>query len=142
MDELKPCPFCKAEPLSENNRRFFLKHKLDCFLAHPMHNANCDLVSTGSIADHIEAWNTRPAEDALKAENEKLKSDLEIQKNLTKQMCFENNRAYQETEKWKKMFYDLIKKQSSISTDPKVIVVGTDTNVPTKESEMKHDDRI
>lgn len=83
MSDLKPCPFCKAEPISENNRRFFLKHNPDCFLAHPMHNANCDLVSTGSIAKHIEAWNTRPAENALKAEVERLKKALRKIEHLT-----------------------------------------------------------
>lgn len=76
---------------------------------------------------------------ALKAENEKLKSDLAIQKNLTNQACFESNRAYQETEKWKKRFYDLIDKQSSVSTDPKVIIVGKDIDVPAKESEGEDD---
>lgn len=45
-------------------------------MAHPLHNANCNLVSTGSIADHIEAWNTRPAEDALTAEVERLKKQV------------------------------------------------------------------
>ena len=77
----------------------------------------------------------RDENKALKAENEKLKSDLKIQKNLTNQACFESNRAYQEMEKWKKRFYDLIDKQSSVSTDPKVIIVGKDINVRTKESE-------
>jgi regulator of replication initiation timing len=65
----------------------------------------------------------RDENNALKAENEKLKSDLGIQKNLTRQACFESNRAYQETEKWKKMFYDLFDKQASVSTDPKVLVI-------------------
>ena len=60
---------------------------------------------------------------ALKAENEKPKSDLGIQKNLTRQACFEANRAYDEVEKWKQMFYDLVDKQASVSTDPKVLVI-------------------
>lgn len=65
----------------------------------------------------------RDENKALRAENEKLKSDLGIQKNLTSQACFESNRAYQEVEKWKKMFYDLFDKQASISADPKVLVI-------------------
>ena len=68
-----------------------------------------------------------PAEDALKAEIERLNNELGIQKNLTRQACFEANRAYTEVEKWKKMFYDLFDKQASISTDPKVIVTTPDT---------------
>jgi regulator of replication initiation timing len=65
----------------------------------------------------------RDENKALKAENEKLKSDLGIQKNLTNQACFESNRAYNEVEKWKKMFYDLLDKQGSVSTDTKVLVI-------------------
>jgi hypothetical protein len=75
-------------------------------------------------------WNSRPNEFAKDKEIERLKNDLEIQKNLTRMACFESNRAYDEVEKWKKMFYDLIDKQSNVATDPKVIIVGTDTNVP------------
>lgn len=60
---------------------------------------------------------------ALKAENEKLKSDLEIQKNLTRMACFDATRAYDEVEKWKQMFYDLYDKRAIVSTDPKVLVI-------------------
>ena len=77
----------------------------------------------------------RDENKALKAENAKLGSDLEIQKNLTRQACFEANRAYQETEKWKKMFYDLFDKQASVSTDPKVIVSVADSHLAESESE-------
>ena len=72
---------------------------------------------------------------ALKAENEKLKSDLGIQKNLTRMACFESNRAYQETEKWKKMFYDLYDKQASVSTDPGVLVIENSPAESEEESE-------
>lgn len=61
----------------------------------------------------------------------RLKEDLEIQKNLTRQACFESNRAYDETEKWKKMLYDLVAKQATVDTDPKVIIIGKDTDVLT-----------
>lgn len=67
--------------------------------------------------------NLQDENKVLRAENEKLKSDLEIQKNLTRQACFEANRAYDEVEKWKQMFYELVDKQASVSTDPKVLVV-------------------
>ncbi len=87
---------------------------------------------------------TRPAEDALQAEVKKLKTDLGIQKNLTRQACFEAKRAYAETEKWQKMFYDLVDKQASIATAPKVIIckdinvpANAPENVDTKESEVE-----
>ncbi len=59
----------------------------------------------------------------------RLKEAWEIQKNLTRQACFERNRAYNETEKWKKMLYNLVDKQAIVDTDPKIIVVGKDTDV-------------
>ena len=68
-----------------------------------------------------------PAEDAKDKEIERLNNELGIQKNLTRQACFEANRAYDEVEKGKKMFYDLFDKQASISTAPKVIVTTPDT---------------
>lgn len=124
MDKLKPCPFC-----GESVTTIYAGECDDCVCQ----CENCDTKSPWgeSAEEAVELWNTRPAEDAKDREIEKLKSDLGIQKNLTNQACFESNRAYQETEKWKKMFYDLSDKQSSVSTDPKVIVVATDTNVPT-----------
>ena len=64
-------------------------------------------------------------------ENERLKRELEIQKNLTRQRCFLTEEAYKETDKWKKMFYDLADKQASVSTDPIVVIVGKDNNVRT-----------
>lgn len=60
----------------------------------------------------------------------KLKENLEIQKNLTRQACFESNRAYDEAERWKRMFYDLVDKQSIVDTKPKVVIVDKDTDVP------------
>lgn len=124
MSDLKNCPFCGGEDV---------EHLPDGFGNWLVGCVTCDYrIQCVSCAEYeaIRYWNTRPAEYALKAEVEKLKSDLEIQKNLTRQACFESNRAYQETEKWKKMFYDLFDKQASVSTDPKVIIVGTDTDVP------------
>ena len=120
-ENLNPCPFCGGEDLSVHFDDGF-----SCYVW----CGDC-----GSKTDNrhptkkeaIKAWNTRPAEDALKAEVERLKNELGIQKNLTGQMCFENKRAYNEVEEWKKMFYDLCDKQAGISTDPKVIVINPDT---------------
>lgn len=69
----------------------------------------------------------------LTAEVERLKSELEIQKNLTRQSCFCAEEAYKETEKWKKMFYDLFDKQAKCSTQ----INAPDTIVGIKESAGK-----
>ena len=79
----------------------------------------------------MKRWNTRPIEDALKAEVERLETDLVIQKNLARQVCFDAQRAYAETDKWKKMFYDLIDTQAKVSTQ----INAPDTNVGAIESE-------
>lgn len=65
----------------------------------------------------------------------RLRTELEIQKNLTRQACFESNRAYEETEKWKKMFYDLVYNQSTICTDPNVIIIGKGNDVITDDTD-------
>jgi hypothetical protein len=79
---LRKCPFCKAQPISEDNRRFFLKHNPECFLADPLHNADFHIVSTGFITDHIKAWNTRPIEDEKDQEIEGLKVELDNLRNF------------------------------------------------------------
>jgi hypothetical protein len=83
-----------------------------------------------------KVWNTRPAEDAKDKEIKRLNNELGIQKNLTRQACFEANRAYDEAEKWKKMFYDLFDKQASVFADPKVLVIESHP-AESKESEGK-----
>jgi hypothetical protein len=123
MIDLKNCPFCGTKAVSSVfsvDVYNWYEEKACC--------ENCRCIISHPQA--IQIWNTRPAEDAKDKEIERLKNDLEIQKNLTRMACFESNRAYDEVEKWKKMFYDLIDKQSNVATDPKVIIVGTDTNVP------------
>lgn len=121
MSDLKPCPFCG------NQARLVRRDGITLVWCKKCETGTGLCVGDGAITK----WNTRPAEDAKDKEIERLKNDLEIQKNLTRMACFESNRAYDEVEKWKKMFYDLIDKQSKVATDPKVIIVGTDTNVPT-----------
>lgn len=76
----------------------------------------------------IEEWKC-PSCQQKNREIAKLKEDLEIHKNITRQACFESNRAYDETAKWKKMFYDLVYNQSAICTDPNVVIIGKDTDV-------------
>ena len=137
MDKLKPCPKCGSHKVALNYRWDSLNLAKTYFV----YCHDCNIYFNGNYTEDstIAKWNHRPTEDAKDKEIEKLKSDLGIQKNLTNQACFESNRAYQETEKWKKMFYDLIDKQSSVSTDPKVIVISKDTNVPAKESEGENE---
>ena len=68
MNELKPCPFCKsrAEHYSFNYR----KHTVRCVYC----LADCGEHDTPERAAFV--WNTRPAEDALKAEVERLKAAM------------------------------------------------------------------
>ena len=62
--DLKPCPFCEAEPIPypdiDRIRRRCLCKNEDC----PGHNA---------YAASFEKWNTRPIEDRLTAENARLR---------------------------------------------------------------------
>lgn len=99
-EDLRPCPFL-IRMCSMEGEIIGYKCKGEC--------ANCPAY--------------RPAEDALTAEVERLKADLGIQKNLTSMACFEAQRAYDETEKWKKMFYNLVEKQAKVSTN--VIYIDT-----------------
>lgn len=131
MDELKPCPFCGSNRIIEDTAT-------DNTGAIPMTVwfVKCAVCGSfkNSISNHSRAmkrWNTRPIEDALKAEVERLETDLVIQKNLARQVCFDAQRAYAETDKWKKMFYDLIDTQAKVSTQ----INAPDTNVGAIESE-------
>lgn len=68
MSNLKPCPFCdsKAEHYSFNYR----KHTVRCSYC----LADCGEHDTPERAEFV--WNTRPAEDALTAEVERLKKQV------------------------------------------------------------------
>ena len=127
MDELKPCPFCGTKAVSSVftiDVYNWYEEKVVC------DECRCRINHPKAVA----IWNTRPAEDALKAEVERLKSDLEIHKSLANMACHEAQRAYDEVEKWKKLFYDLFDKQASVSTDTKVLVIESN---PAKESEER-----
>lgn len=60
MSELKPCPFCGSEATDEANY---------CACCNP----DCEFVGWFFLK---EQWNTRPVEDALRAENEELKAKV------------------------------------------------------------------
>jgi len=64
MRELKPCPFCGCDDIF-----------VDDSLAPHHYIAVCEMCGAG--LDHIAAWNHRPIEDAIRAENERLTEALE-----------------------------------------------------------------
>lgn len=55
--------------------------------------------------------------ERLKEEIEKLKSSMRSQKNRASMACLEAQRAYNETEKWKRMFYNYVEKRAKVSTN-------------------------
>lgn len=70
-EELKPCPFCGGE--AETNMILFdSKEIISCS------NRKCYAHYTGFTTTR-KAWNTRPIEDALRAENERLRALTEWQ---------------------------------------------------------------
>jgi len=78
-DELKPCPFCKAEMKLDHE----LTHWGDAAI-HPVNG--CDVFP---FAFDVKAWNARPLEDALSAElatvtaeNARLKDETERTRNI------------------------------------------------------------
>ena len=69
MSELKPCPFCggKASPGQPG-----YVHDVGCSNHFEVDPSICRNDGTYSY----EEWNTRPIEDALRAENDQLEADL------------------------------------------------------------------
>lgn len=68
MFDLKPCPFCGSENAKLDNDylpKYFVPKCKDCGLSHGLFD---------SYKQAIEAWNYRPIEDALRAENERLRA--------------------------------------------------------------------
>lgn len=70
MSELKPCPFCGEEIYSE-----FYSHRAEEFDGHCT-NKKCLLYGKDLLFFNTSKWNSRPIEDALRAENERLKEAL------------------------------------------------------------------
>jgi len=71
MSELKPCPFCGEEIYSE-----FYSHRAEEFDGHCT-NKKCVLYGKELLFFNTARWNSRPIEDQLRAENEKLRKILE-----------------------------------------------------------------
>ncbi len=71
MQELKPCPFCDSSKAFHNTYEadFGIAHEIVCDLC------GCNVTYYESLKDCILRWNTRPIEDALRAEIAKLQDD-------------------------------------------------------------------
>ena len=95
MSELKPCPFCgQSDDLGEvkyrKNYGFDRPYPYDSCVENLPVCVGCDDEEVcnpvitkrmscsycGVVVSDIEIWNTRPIEDALRAENERLRSLL------------------------------------------------------------------
>lgn len=95
MSELKPCPFCGEE----NTDTGFILHKDECYLM-------LRYMGGHSKQEMINAWNTRPIEDGLQAEIDRLKeklhdelSQLEIATDLGNKRWLALNDIYKDGEK-------------------------------------------
>jgi len=67
-EELKPCPFCGTDIILEgslSDGEWYI----------------CDYCGAESGGDGVNGWNTRPIEDTLRAENERLREALQKIKN-------------------------------------------------------------
>ena len=70
MDELKPCPKCGSNQVAIDYRWDSLNLAKTYFV----YCRSCDICFNGNYSEDstIAKWNTRPAEDALKAKNKEL----------------------------------------------------------------------
>ena len=85
MDELKPCPFCGNVPYVVEHYSIGNHYPLnECDIKSPIITVGCERCGiTSSYAP--EFWNHRPAEEALKAEVEKLKAENDELRYIVKQ---------------------------------------------------------
>ena len=65
-EDLKPCPFCLSKAILRNNPRGDM-YWIDCG-----HNPTHCQTASDKREQVVELWNTRPAEDALRAELEQM----------------------------------------------------------------------
>lgn len=114
-EKLKPCPKCGSDAVKLDYRWDSItlsKHYFVCCV-------NCDTYFYGNYSEDstIARWNIRPAEDALKAEVEKLKVELAARESALKIAHNDIKWLYEGVEKWKKMFYDLDDKYAKVLTE-------------------------
>lgn len=88
QSEPKPCPFCKCKPIP------FIagssKYSVRCS------NENCGVRPSGRFIggsntpeEAIELWNSRPIEDALQSEIDRLKAELVAEKIEKEKIAYE-----------------------------------------------------
>lgn len=96
-EELRECPFCKgaAEHYSYNYDDC-RTHTVRCFYC----LTDCGEHKTPERAAFV--WNNRPAEEALKAEVERLKAELDAQKSVSKIAYHDIKRLCEELDMYKK----------------------------------------
>lgn len=72
-DELKPCPFCGVSPKEEWHQ--YRNGTLQVYCDNP--ECPAESIYTGLLepSEARKAWNTRPVEDALRAEIERWRAD-------------------------------------------------------------------
>ena len=78
-EELKPCPFCRA---LEPQKIMFCDDLYGWIYRVQCVNCKAMVESLADMEKAIQQWNTRPAEEALKAEVERLKDRLERFRNV------------------------------------------------------------
>lgn len=90
-EELKPCPFCNSIRITR-----LLNFDVDKGYSETIYCEECG----AEVHNPLVNWNTRPIEDEKDREIKRLEGELAIQKNLTKQMCFEYQRLDDEKDSW------------------------------------------
>lgn len=120
--ELRECPFCDktdkvtiyTESMAQHGKLLWIRYGVKCKRCH------FGIPTCAKKATAIRKWNTRPAEAALSAEAEHLKAAL-------KDMC----------ELWESMGKQIPPLLNELRYIHAKAFVGTDTDVPTKESEAE-----
>lgn len=123
MSELKPCQFCESNDIDilTYEEEYHTRKVAECM----------DCGARGSVCDSkeeaIEAWNTRPAEDALKAEIERLKAALNEIRTIGD--CTAMIEDVVARGMMRKIAFDTLYGNKSLGQDTDVPANATDTNV-------------
>ena len=107
MSDLKPCPFCGKEP----NQMTAELGDRPCFY-YECENPKCQAAEMGwhdTEQEAIDAWNTRPIEDALRKEIAQLQADNRSLVEQMNQMALKQN---QEVIEWHKRSEELLEMPS------------------------------
>lgn len=96
--ELKPCPFCGGDA-SLIVKEFFGFPEEDVYTV-ACNDCNSRSCYSDDRKETVKVWNTRPAEDALKAEVERLKAELENALLILKQIDWLYSDANEKARMW------------------------------------------